>query len=184
MNSPRSAHQIVCWLAFGAGWLLAAHPALAQQQDRLEHILNPDRTMHAEGFEKSFVPASAAGVERKNFVTHLFGGSHTATPKGGDGSFHASGFTSGREAFASASFATRKLPQAGQSAAVSDHTFGTKTLAVQEDRVITKTATIRGYAPSDKPFLGQGKRQDDIDDLRRQKNLTIDQVREILNKPK
>ena len=35
---------------------------------------------------------------------------------------------------------------------------------------------------SGKPFLTQGKRQDEIDDLRKQKNLTIDQVREILNK--
>ena len=184
MNSPWSACQMVCWLALGAGWLLSANPASAQQQDRLEHILNPDRTLHAEGFEKSFVPASASGVERKNFVTRLFGGSHAATPKGGDGSFHTSGFVSGRQDFASTSFATRRLPQAGQSAAVSDRSFGTKTLAVQEDRTANKTATIRGYASSDKPFLGQGKRQDDIDDLRRQKNLTIDQVREILNKPK
>ena len=29
----------------------------------------------------------------------------------------------------------------------------------------------------------RGKRQDDLDDLYHQKNLSIDQVREILNKP-
>ena len=184
MNSPRFACRIVCGLALGAGWLLAANPASAQQQDRIDHILNPDRTLHAEGFEKVFVPASAAGVEKKSFLTRLFGGSHAATPGGGDGTFHTTGFVSGRESFASTNFATRPLPQAGQSAALSDRAFGTKTMAVKEDLAATKTATVRGYVPSDKPFLGQGRRQDDIDDLRRQKNLTIDQVREILNKPK
>ena len=55
---------------------------------------------------------------------------------------------------------------------------------VKEDRAANQTAAVRDYAPASKPFLGRGRRQDTIDDLRNEKNLTIDQVREILNKNK
>ena len=182
MFPPRSLRRLVCWLVFGAGWLLAARDASAQQQERIDHILNPDRTMHAEGFGKTFVPTSASGTERKGFLTRFFGGSRTATLKAGDGSFHTSGFLSGRDGYATTDFTTRKLPQAGQTASVSDHTFGTKPLALHEDYPAGKAVPTNDYVRSDKPFLGRGKRQDDIDDLRRQKNLSIDQVREILNK--
>ena len=184
MNSPSFLVRISCWLAFSAGWLLAVQSASAQQQDRIDHILTPDRTMHAEGFGKAFVPASASGTQGKSFLTRVFGGSHSATPRAGDGSFHTSGFTSGREAFATESFTTRKLPQAGRVAAASDRTFGTKSMPVSENPAAGKSAATHTFEPSSKPFLGQGRRQDEIDDLRRQKNLTIDQVREILNKPK
>ena len=170
-----------CLLA-AVGWLVAVGGASAQQPDRIEHILSPDRTMHAEGFEKTFTPA-ASGVN-KSFVTRLFGGSHAATPRGRSGEFQSATFNSGKGSFAAASFATKKLTLARDSAAVTDRTFGTKTLAVHENPAASKTAAIRGYDLSGKPFNGEGKKQDDIDELRRQKNLTIDQVREILNKKK
>ena len=183
MTFPRSFRRFFCWLVFAAGWLLAARGASAQQQERklVDRIMRPDMELHAEGFGKAFAPATGSS-EKKSFVTRLFGGSHAAIPRGGDGSFHTSGFVSRREGYAAADFPTRKLPQAGQTASLSDHTFGTKPLAVREDAAAGKTATIRGYETADKPFLGRGTHQDDIDDLRRQKALTIDQVREILNK--
>lgn len=54
---------------------------------------------------------------------------------------------------------------------------------MREDRAANRSLdTSRPYVNSGKLFLVPGKRQDSIDDLRRQKNLTIDQVREILNK--
>ena len=61
----------------------------------------------------------------------------------------------------------------------SDRTFDTKALAVKEDRAAGKSANSQLFQPSDKPFISHGKRQDEIDELRRQKQLSIDQVREI-----
>ena len=65
-----------------------------------------------------------------------------------------------------------------------DKTFGTKAMDVREDRAANKAAPVQGYAPFERAYLGRGKRQDTIDDLRNQKNMTIDQVRELLNKNK
>ena len=42
---------------------------------------------------------------------------------------------------------------------------------------------MRDYIPGQKSIVIRGKRQDTIDEIHDQKDLTIDEVREILNKP-
>ena len=179
MISPRSVCRSRCWLVFGFGALLVAREAAAQDHFGTNR---PDYSLHAGGFDKSF--SASALSEKKSFVTRLFGGSRTATPLLKGGSFQARPFVFGKEGFQTKSFATKGSPLAGRTDNRLDRTFGTKTVAVHENTNAHKAFAAGSYGPADTPFVPEGKRQEDFDELRRQKNLTIDEVRNLLNRNK
>ena len=180
MISPRAVRRSCGWLLFGMASLLAARQAAAQDHFGTDH---PDYTLHAEGFDKSF--SSSAVNEKKSFVTRLFGGgSRTATPLAKGGSFQAKPFISGKEGFQTKSFATKGSALTGRTDSRLDRTFGTKTMAVHENPNAHKAFAVGSYGPANTPFVPEGKRQEDFDELRRQKNLTIDEVRNLLNRDK
>ena len=170
----------LCASTFGA-----ISSARAQQQESgfLDRINNPDRTLHYSPADKQFAVASSAA--NKQAVVRPFAFSRPATLRAGDGAFGTKAYDA-QNAFRTKDFATHADPGVGKSFAQTDKLFSTKGFDVHEDRAANKSlaAPIHEYAPFDKPFLGRGRRQDSIDDLRKQKNLTVDQVREILNKNK
>jgi hypothetical protein len=100
------------------------------------------------------------------------------------GSFRTMAFNSGRGEFASTSFSTRESPQASHASAGLSREFDTKAFAVHEYGASDRATPVRSFGESGREYVLEGKRQSDIDDLRRQKNLTVDQVREILNRKK
>ena len=104
--------------------------------------------------------------------------------RGGDGSFQTRSFAD-KAQFATGSFAAKTDRLNGRGAfALKDQDFATKSMPVREASAAGKSAPgVRDYLPADKSIVIRGKRQGDLDDLYHQKSLSIDQVREILNKP-
>lgn len=162
-----------CWFA------TVACAQQTQESGLLDRIDHPDRTLHYSPSDKSFETSSS--VASRQATVRAFAFSRAATLRSGDGKFSTRAFNN-RDSFRTKDFATRNASIAGHGYAQTDKLFSTKNFDVQDDRAANKSATVRGYVPAEKPFLGRGKRQDSIDDLRKQKNLTVDQVREILNK--
>lgn len=152
------------------------------QESRMDSILRPNRNQTSSFADKSF--ASSATVGGKQARTRTFGFSHPAVLRAGDGSFHAQSFTD-RGKFQTGSFATKAdRVNGGDAFTLQDRGFATKSMAVREAPAAGKAAPgVRDYLPADKSIEIRGKRQGDLDDLYHQKALSIDQVREILNKP-
>ena len=102
--------------------------------------------------------------------------------RAGDGSFRANTY-SNTDQFRTGAFDTKSDRAVRSSFATGDRGFATKAVPVDQAPAATKSAPIRPYLPADKSTEMRGKRQGDLDELYHQKNLSIDQVREILNKP-
>ncbi len=159
--------------------------AVAQEQERklLDRIEHPNMDLHFDGFDRSF--DTKASNRDRQAVVHPFGfGGRTANVKTGDGAFHARSFDDGRGGYRTEGFAVKRATAVDHAAPLADRAFATSAVPVREDRAANKSASNRGYVDAAKPYLVPGKRQDTIDELRKEKNLTIDQVREILNKSK
>ena len=162
--------------------LFAASSARAQKQEaRIDDILQADRTKTSDYANKTFAASPAVGG--KQATVHGFPFSHSAVLSSGDGSFQTHPFA-GKDQFQTRAFAT-KADRAGSSDAFAqkDRGFATKALPVQAARDAGKTVAVREYVPGEKSASIRGKRQDTIDEIRTQKDLSIDEVREILNKP-
>lgn len=182
--------QIICLRVFVtlaltlAGMAFGANRVCAQEQERklLDRIQHPNMDLHAQGFEKSFETKASNRDQQAAVHPFLYGG-RTAGTKTGDGMFHTRSYDDGRGSFRTDNFTVKRAAAADRQAlAQADRTYATSPLSVREDRAAGKLANTRDYVNSTKPYLVPGKRQDTIDDLRRQPNLSVDQVREILNK--
>lgn len=158
--------------------------AQSGQEKIIQQRLERAGSLDYEPAGKAFSTNASVGSRQAAVRSFAFGG-RSANTKAGDGAFHARAFDDGRGSFRTEKYSVKRatavdrlaLPQA-------DRTFATSDVPVREDRVANKSVNSRDYVSSTKPYLIPGKRQDDIDELRRQKNLTVDQVREILNKSK
>ena len=182
MNAPRSrARTAPCVLAICVA-LLGVGSAQAQKQERtlLERIQQPDLGTTATGFEKTFTPTTSG--TNKEATVRLFGLRDPANLKAGGGSYRAATFQSGRGKFRADGYQTKASPLVDQRADGRDRAFATKTMAVREDRAAGKSAQTEDYIRANQQAIINGKRQDSIDELRRQKNLSIDEVRELLNR--
>ncbi len=162
--------------------LVAASTAHSQvQEQRLDEILHADRNKTSEFAGKSF--GSKASFGEKQAEVHAFAFSHSAVLQSGNGSFQTRAFA-GKDGFRTSEFTT-KTDRATNSDtfAQRDKGFATKSLAVSEDRVANKSVSVHEYVPGEKGIVIRGKRQETLDEIREQKDLSIDEVREILNKP-
>jgi hypothetical protein len=161
-------------LLAGAG---ALH-AQTQEGGTLDRILHPDRTLKYEDADHKFDAPAAVGSKQASVRPFLF--SHPANLKTGDGVFQTHKFDSKSYrtgAFATKAAATKEYDKTGK-------TYAVKAMAVNEDRDAGKAMATHEYANAQKPYLERGKRQDTIDEIPQAKQMTIDQVRELLNKPK
>ena len=147
----------------------------------MSEILNPDRNKASDLGSKAFISSASVGGKQADTRTFAFG--RSAAFGGRDGKFQTRSFTD-HDKFRTGDYATKADRAGGNSFAAADRGFGTKAVPVEEAPAANKSAAgIRKYVPGDKSIVVRGKRQDDLDDLYHQKNLSIDQVREILNKP-
>ena len=148
----------------------------------MDEILHADRSRTSEFAGKSF--ASSAAIGGKQAQVHAFTGGRTAVLRTGDGAFQTRSFAD-RDSFRTRGFDT-KADRASHSDAFAqrDRGFATKALPVQDAPGTGKVAPgVRDYVPGQKNIVIRGKRQDTIDEIHNQKDLSIDEVREILNKP-
>jgi hypothetical protein len=126
-------------------------------------------------------PGSNAQIQRRRPQVRCPGPfSHPAAVKAGDGVFRTRDFNS--KSYRTRDFATK--PAATKDFDKTGKTYAVRAVAVNEDRAAGKTMDTHGYVPAGKPYLERGKRQDTIDEIPDAKKMTIDQVRELLNKPK
>ncbi len=179
------ARSFVPWCFVTAAVLTVPLSVRAQsgQEKVIQERLERTGSLAYEPAGKAF--STDASFGGRSASVHPFGFSgKTTAGKSSDGTFQARGFNDGRGSFHTEGYAVRQASTANRQAlSQADQSFGTRAVDVREDRAANRTlGGVRDTADAKKPFLVPGKRQDTIDDLRKQKNLTIDQVREILNK--
>ncbi|MEP6937125.1 MAG: hypothetical protein ABI871_03565 [Chthoniobacterales bacterium] len=159
---------------------LSIRIANAQEQESklLNRLLKPNTTLGNSAQNKRFV-ADGASVDKKA-TTSEFHGARTAAAKT---------FADQRE-FYGAAFAARHFRDGDSAASVATRgaipnvklAYATTTLgSVRAAADATKGATTSQYS-GQRPFLGQGKSQKALH--AQDKPLTIEQVRELLNKNK
>lgn len=158
--------------------------ALAQEQERklLDRLLKPNTTLKNSSQDKSFSDTRSASFDKpvslrpfystKKTVPRTFTEERTFTPQ----QFAARHFRAGDSA---ASLSTRsQLKNADTMIAAPAANAGTR---VAPESTTTTTTPIRDYA-GNRPFLDKGKSQKSLS--AQNKPLTIEQVRELLNKSK
>ena len=179
-------------LAAGSGAVAARGQALTQeqmqersrQQERdtprqerglLQRIMSPDRTMRYDPAIKKFT-ASGATLD-KHATLRTFGFSKPASTK----AFVSKDFA-GAAGFGTRDFAKRDRAATDGSRVATDSSraFGTRDVAVRAAPAADRTFATRDAKP--RPFLVQGKRQDTLDEWAREHPMTIQEVRELLNK--
>jgi hypothetical protein len=173
--------------------LVSAH---AQQQERklLDRITKPDRTITYDFRKSSYSGGKASSVPKDAGIGKQFSFEQHVIAK----PFGAKSFGGEKTAwFGKFNFTTKSAPTKGKfDVANADKNFDTKTKAVSAAPESSKTKDTRRFAASGQSFFRRGPAQDRFDkegapttdrpvgysgDL---KPLTIDDVRNILNKPK
>ena len=157
--------------------------AQKQESGLLDRINHPDLTMKFDPADKHFGVSSAVGDRQATVKAFSFG--KQSSVFGGDGTFRTKSFSakSGDGIIKSYDAKTSSLSQ-HNSFAQADKGFGTKSMDVREAPAANKSASgTREFIPGEKGYEWHGKRQDSIDDIyKNNKNLSIDQVRDLLNK--
>lgn len=142
----------------------------------MERIQHPDMSLAFHPADKRFGGSQGlAGQDRRAAVRpFLFG--RSATMK----SYRAKDFA-GARSYAPAPFADRdRVAAVNNPAAGANRAFATRDVAVGEARDARKALPVR---PARLPaFTPVGKRQGALDEQQRTRPLTIDEVRELLNK--
>ena len=149
---------------------------LAQEQERklIDRLLRPDLSLSNPAQDKKFSGTDATPVHRE-FVAKPFytGGEYSAQHYTGLIDFLAKKF--GTRAFAEAK---GTQPSAAPEGAKPKFRTGESSL-VRTSAEARKSARVREYA-DERPFRGRGTRQEILD--QQSHPLTIDEVRELLNK--
>ena len=165
------------WTLLTAG-LCCAH---AQDQERrlVDRLLKPDMTLQNDAQNKKFVGDGSASINKRanvgTFYVHQkprsknFSGTRDFSTT----EFYSQTYRGGRTAYETSSqqtLANSKAPYANQT-----------TRGVREAPQSGKKVASRAYA-GNRPFLDEGKSQKSLN--RQNEPLTIEQVRELLNKNK
>lgn len=153
----------------------------AQEQDRklADRLLRPDMSLVNPAQAKKFSSVGGASIDKK-FATKSFSTSETSLTKN---------FSDSKKASTPA-FRTRNFDRAATAANVSAHAQSAdanKKFATKESSLVrtssqsAMTDQVQDY-PDNRPFRGKGTRQEIL--RQEDKPLTIDEVRELLNKSK
>lgn len=152
-------------------------PAQVQEKKLIDRLLRPDMTLANSAQGKRFVAAGGSSVDRK-FEARTFdaGDQHRAKLFGGLKDFSARSFRTKKFSH------TKAAAEAGATAAFANTEFPTKESSLaRTSNDASKQVEMRDY-PESKPFLAQGTRQKILSEQDRP--LTIDEIRELLNKNK
>ena len=145
----------------------------------VDRLLEPDMTLANSAQDKKFVAVGGTSADKK-FEANSFSGSHEATTK----SFGES------KSFLSKIFGTNKYARAEASANAktnAEMAYANSQVTTHESSLVRqssdseKHSKVKDY-PDQRPFLGKGTRQEILS--QQDKPLTIDEVRELLNKYK
>jgi hypothetical protein len=158
-----------------------AVPARAQEQEKklADRLLRPDMSLANPAQDKKFLAVGGTSVDKK-FVANSFSTGSAATGK----SF------GGTKSFFSRVFGTRTFTRteaAASAKANAEIAYANTQFATRESSLVRsasdtdKPARVREYAEQ-RPFLGKGTRQEILS--QEDKPLTIDEVRELLNRNK
>lgn len=169
--------------------LAAAEPvtndAPRQEPGLLARIMNPDRTLRFEPSRRSFSSNSASPVREKSARARTFAltrsttiSSYRTEPFGGASTYR----TSAAGATDRSALTARR---GSEGFGAQGTTFPTREIAPRTDPAAGQTFTTRSAATSGsapRPFLVAGKRQGALDEQARARPMTIEEVRELLNK--
>ncbi len=152
-------------------------PAQVQEKKLVDRLLRPDMTLVNSAQGKRFVAAEGSSADRRfEAQTFYAGDQHLAKPFGGLKNFSARSFRI--EKFSH----TKAAAEAGPTAAFANPEFPTKESSlVRTSNDASKQVEVHDY-PESKPFLAQGTRQKILS--AQDCPLTIDEIRELLNKNK
>lgn len=156
-----------------------ASVARAQQQESelLRRIEHPDLTLAYHPGEKRFGGSDGSALRERRAATRGFPFGRRATVR----SYRAKDFA-GERSFRSGNFAGRDRAAAGMNpAAGRDRVFASRSVDTREARDARKALPVRPARTAE--FTVVGKRQDALDEQQRTRPLTIEEVRELLNKP-
>jgi hypothetical protein len=165
---------LVCLTSFGL-------PARAQIQERkmMDRLMEPDMTLANSAQNKRFVAVEGTSIDKK-FETNSFSGAHEATIKSFGGT---KGFLSkifGTNNYARAEAAANAKTNAAMAYANAQFPTHESSL-VRQSSYSDKQSKVKDY-PDKRPFLAKGTRQEILS--QQDKPLTIDEVRELLNRNK
>jgi len=165
---------LLCLTSFGV-------PAHAQIQERkmVDRLLEPDMSLANSAQDKKFVAVGGTPVDKK-FEATSFSGGHEATTKsfGGSKSFLSKIFGTGK--YARAEAAANAKSNAEMAYAKSEFRTHDSAL-VRQSPDSDKQSKVQEYADQ-RPFLAKGTRQEILS--QQDKPLTIDEIRELLNRNK
>lgn len=182
-HSPTSCprHRVVLATLALALNLLVFCAAQAQTQDkRLGDIMHPDLSMTSSFAGKSYGGTAAVGSRVAN--VRAFNGLKPMAIRG-DGSYQTRSL-SASDKVQVRSFATGADRAVSRSAFTQgERSYASRDVAVRELPAAHRSVDVHGYQSGESKVAGRGKRQDYFDQVRDQKDLSIDDIREILNKP-
>lgn len=170
------------WFLLLISLTIFSAPVGAQEQENklVDRLLRPDMSLANSAQDKKFTGTGATSVEKK-FVAKDFYSGHERTTKN---------FV-GAKGFAARNFEAKKYTRAEKAAnakAQADLAYAKVEFQTRESSLIRgspaegKATAARQYAESDRPFLGKGTRQEILS--QQDQPLTIEQVRDLLNKGK
>ena len=152
-------------------------PAQVQEKKLVDRLLRPDMTLVNSAQGKRFVAAEGSSADR-TFEAQTFyaADQHLAKPFGGWKNFSACSFRTKKFSH------TKAAAETGATAAFANTEFPTQESSlVRTSNDASKQVEVRDY-PESKSFLAQGSRQKILSEQDRP--LTIDEIRELLNKNK
>ena len=178
-HARQRGFRAFCFVLAAVLFLAAVVNARAQTQESglLNRIDHPDRTLAFPLSNKNFGRTAAFKDKTANVRGFAFGKSASIA---GDGKFRTQSFVS--STFKSKGFELRDGASPGQKTfGETNKLFDTKSVDVREARDANKTVGTQTFATHD-PFSVRGKRQDTYDEMLKRKKLSIEEVRELLNK--
>ena len=160
--------------------VLLTTSAFAQEQEQklVDRLLKPDTTLENSAQKKTFVADGASVDKRANVSAFYF--KQKTKPRDFRGSrdysvreFNSNSFYAGRD---DSAFATRSTS--------SPRTYAASTSPlVRKSNDADKHAATRDYA-GQRPFLDRGKSEKSLEFQRKNKPMSVEDVRELLNKNK
>ena len=168
-----------CLLLFSLTALTSLARAQEQEGKMMERIMRPNMSLSNPAQNKKFLAVEGTSIDRKFETTSFYSGKETSTKNfSGLRSFLSKVFGTGKYAGAKAAANTKgdaEIPFARTE-------FTTKgSSLIRTSSAAGKSAAVRDYADS-RPFLAKGTRQQQLS--KQDHPLTIDEVRELLNKSK
>lgn len=169
------------WIFLLVGLALCVTCVRGQEQENklIDRLLRPDMSLTNSAQNKKFAADGSTSIDKKFVAKSFYSGNPTTT----------NGFQ-GTKNFSAKKFRSKKFPGADSAALSTARTIipnaSTKyatngSSTVRAAREAGTTARVRDY-PDQRPFLAKGKSQKALS--QQDKPLTIDEVRELLNKNK